>query len=173
MRAALSWENQLLSVHPLKCVTECRAVVLLENIVTNLHDEVGPNAQYVCIERPMVDCAHRDSIGNDRFASIAVFLDMGRVKEFGVPQPAEGARAVIGAQHADPERGLMQTAFDSRLRVLAPEREIGWVKDLLTPLLAHPILERDNKLVLSWLLTDEPDGIHGHVNAWAHSQEPD
>ena len=36
---------------------------------------------------------------------------------------------------------------------------------MLTPLLAHPFLERDYKLVFGWLFTDEPDGIHGHVDA--------
>jgi hypothetical protein len=78
----LTRENQPLTVYALKGMTKRRAVVLLENIFADLHDEVGPDTEDISVERPVVDRAHRNSIRNDRLTAIAGFFDVGRIEEF-------------------------------------------------------------------------------------------
>ena len=97
---------------------------------------------------------------------------MGGIEKLRVTESAKGTRAVVGAKHTNAERGLMQPALDGGFRVLAPECEVSRVKDLIYPLLTHPVLESHDKLVFSRFLTDEPDRIHRHVDAGAHPQEP-
>ena len=98
--------NRTLSVHSLQRMAERRPVVFFEDIVANLHDVVRANTQDVGVERSMVDRAHRDPIRHDGLASVAVFLDMGRIEEFRVSQPAEGARAAVRSE----ERGVEKLA---------------------------------------------------------------
>ncbi len=80
----LPWQQNLLSIDTLKCVEKCGAVVLLHDILANLNDVVGPDAEDVGVERSVVGCAHRDAIRNHRFASIPVFLDMRSVEKLWV-----------------------------------------------------------------------------------------
>jgi hypothetical protein len=63
---------------------------------------------------------------------------------------------------------LMESSFDGPLRVLSTKCEIGWVEDPISPLLAHLILECNDELVFGRFLANEPNWIHGHVEAWTH-----
>ena len=82
MLPCLPWKDQPRSVDALEGVQERRPVALIENIAPNLNGVRGCHSDYERVERPVVDCAHRDSVRHDGLAALGILLDMGSVEEF-------------------------------------------------------------------------------------------
>jgi hypothetical protein len=61
-----------------------RGPVVLDEDVGPLHDIVGTDPQYLRIERPMMDGAHGDAIGDNRLTSVCVLLEMRGVEKLRV-----------------------------------------------------------------------------------------
>jgi hypothetical protein len=102
---SLARQDNLLTMDALKRMAKRWPVVFLQEILTNLDDVVGPDAEDVGVERAVVDSAHRDAIGDYRLASVAVFLDMSCIEKLWVSQPAQRARPTVGAQDSNAECG--------------------------------------------------------------------
>ena len=98
-------------VEALKSMQEGWPVLLIQDIGPYLNDEVGPDPENVAVESTMMNRAHRDTVRDDRLASIPVFLDVRSVEKLGVSEAAQGALASVCRQDAMPEPGLMQASF--------------------------------------------------------------
>jgi hypothetical protein len=105
-----AWEDEQFGpLKILQAMTQHRAVDLLEDVVPDLDDEVGPNPDYVTVEGGMVQFAHGHPVRDHRLTSrVAVGEDMGRVEQLDVVEPAQGARFPIGQQHPLAESQLME-----------------------------------------------------------------
>ena len=75
----------------LKRVLKSRAVLLLQDVVTDLNDVVGSNPHNVGVKGSMVDRTHRDPIRDDWFASFRILLDVCRIEKLGVAQMTKSA----------------------------------------------------------------------------------
>ena len=110
-----------LSVQPLNSVLKCRAVALLKNVGTNNDDSVWSHGQKESVEGRVVQPAKRDSVSDDRFTLwFRIRQDVGRLKQFAVPQATEGALIPISEKNPLAERPLMQTATGQRRDVPSP-----------------------------------------------------
>ena len=75
-------------MYTLKGMTKRRAVVLLENIFADLHDEIGPDTQDVGVNARWWIAHIATPFGTIGSPPVAVFLDVGRIEEFRVTQSA-------------------------------------------------------------------------------------
>ena len=100
---------------------EHRPVGLAEDVLTQLDDQVRPDAEDVVVERRVVELAESQSIRNDRLAlRMPVRQDVSRVQQLGMAEPAHGAALAVGAEDAPPERFLVETALGQLGDVLTP-----------------------------------------------------
>lgn len=61
-------------MYALQCVLKCRSIMFGEDVMTNLDAIRGCHTDDESIEGSVVDRAHRDAIGNNRFAASASSL---------------------------------------------------------------------------------------------------
>jgi hypothetical protein len=87
--------------------------------VSDLQDVVRPNPKHLGIERTMMDCAHRDSIGNHRLAPFRIFLDVRSVKELSVAKSTGSTLMFIRTQDSLAEAGLVKALANDPFRVLS------------------------------------------------------
>jgi hypothetical protein len=116
------WNDNFLPVHSLEPVQEHRAVDLLEDVRTDLQDQVGTDSDDVRVERRVVELAQRQTIGHDRLAQrVPIGQNVGRVKQLRMVQPAHGACLPVRTQHAYAEVCLVQ-ALQRQSQLVTPPR---------------------------------------------------
>src|SRR5207244_1230466 len=101
-------DDELVTVEALEGVLKRGPVVLAENVGPDLDLIVGPDAEDVGVERPVVDRAHGDPIRNDRLAALRIGPDVRSVQQFTAAKPAQGALGLIGEEHTVAEDALVQ-----------------------------------------------------------------
>jgi hypothetical protein len=112
--ARMPWDEQLLFIAGLQPVTQHRTVDLFEDVRTDFDLQVGADAEYVPVERGMVDLAECEPVGHDRLtAGVTVRKDVGGVQELGVLEPTDGTRRAVGDQDLLAELGLVASAGDN------------------------------------------------------------
>ena len=109
------------AVQCLDAVHEGRSVFLVQQVVANLDDVVGSDADEVTVEGRVVQLAQRQPVPDGRFASgFGVGHDVRGVEEFGVPEAAEGALSPVRVENPLAETSLMEAMPYGSGDVLAP-----------------------------------------------------
>ena len=167
------WKRKDRVVHALKCVLKSRPVMRRQNIVANLHYVVRADAEHESIERKVMNCAHRNSVWNYWFAALRILLNVSCLKKFGHTQPTQGALASIGLDDTSAEHWLVKALADYSFRVGSPKNAVrlGQV-GLRLPLLAHYLIECQDKLLRLWFLADNPNPRVDEIDSRLDAFEP-
>lgn len=104
-------------VEALEAVHEHRAIHLAEDVVADVHDQVGADTHDVAIERGVVQTAQREAVRYDRLASLRIRRDMGGVDKFAASQPTHRTRTGVGAQHLSAKPRLVHSHGHDRAAV--------------------------------------------------------
>ncbi|BCW57849.1 hypothetical protein StoSoilB20_11960 [Arthrobacter sp. StoSoilB20] len=84
-------------------------VDLRQDVASNFHDQIGPDAEYTGVKGGMVDFAHCHSIGNiGRALLVRIRDDMGGIQQLPMLQVAHGTPSVIGLYNAGTKQSLMK-----------------------------------------------------------------
>src|SRR5256885_9292351 len=101
-------------------MAEHRSVLLLEDVIADLHHKVGPYSEDVSVERGVVNLAERETIGNHRVAPrMAVGKDVRSLEKLGVAQHAHRAALPVRAQDPSAELLLVHASLRNHSDVLA------------------------------------------------------
>ena len=95
-------------------------VRLAEQVVTHLHDVVGPDTEEVAIEGGVMELAERQAVRHDGFPLIGVGQHMSGVQQLRVPEPAECTLLPVGGEDALSKRALVQPLPNRCGRVAPP-----------------------------------------------------
>src|SRR5439155_676759 len=157
----------------LKRVLKRGAVLLDEHVSPDLDLVIGAYAEDEGVERSMVDGAHRHAVRHDGFAALRVLLDVGRVEQPRMSEPAQCAVRPGGEQHAISEHALVQPLLHERLRVSANGIERRHIAQPRPPRVTHGLVQRHDELLMERFLAGQPDRKPRRIDAWPHPDEPD
>lgn len=94
----------------LKSVNQHRPVLLIEDILADLHDVVWPDPNQVRVERGMMQRAQRKAVRDRRHAEwIRVWKDVSSFEQLVATQPAHGTMMLIRAHHSLAKFALVQS----------------------------------------------------------------
>src|SRR6266516_5492707 len=156
----------------LERVLESRAIPLVEHVTPDLKLVVGTDAENERVEGSMVDRAHRHYVRHYGLAAVRVLLDVGRVEQPRMPEPAQRALRPVREQHAISEHALVQPLLHQRLRVSAHGIEPRSIAQTRPPRVAHRLVKRHDELLVLRFLAGQPDREPGPIDPGPHPDEP-
>jgi hypothetical protein len=144
-----------------------------QNVATYLDHVLWRDSYHQRIEGTVMNCAHRDPIGDNRLSTFRVLPDVSRVEQLRVTKAAQSTLSVVGGQDPPPEVRLMDPPSHGGKRVFSPSNFIGSCEEYLRlPRGIHCLIEGYDELMFLRLLRDKPNGIHGFVEPRCHAHEP-
>jgi len=104
----------------LKSVDEHRSIRLIQNVRSNLDDQVRPYPEKISIERGMVQFAQCESVRDERLSKrIGVGDYVCGVQQFVVAKATKRTSPLIRLEYSEPKRNLMQSMTRRHGDVLA------------------------------------------------------
>ena len=98
--------------------------MFLEDVGTNVYPIVRIDPHDVGVVGGVVDLAHGDAVGDDRFAALGIGSDVCCVQELEVAQVSYRAAAPIRRQHPSAEQRLVEPIVSDSFGVHPPERGV-------------------------------------------------
>jgi len=103
---------------------QCRTVVLLQDVRSNLEYVVRTKTEELPIEGGVMESAEREPVADEWLSSgLGIGDDVRRVEQLFVTEVTEGALTLIGREHPLAESSLVQTDANGR-RDVAPTRTV-------------------------------------------------
>lgn len=122
------------------------------------------------VERGVVELAHRQAVGHDGLTvGPSVFDDVRGIQQLVVSDLANSAPPFVREQHLSAEHSLVQARLSQPLNVspcIVVER-FSWSHETLA------LVECQCELKAHRIVTDDPHGIDGLVEASGNADEPD
>jgi hypothetical protein len=161
-------------VELLQAVSEHRTILLVEDVLSDLHNEVWPNAENGSIEGRVVDLAQCETIGDARLTEwIAVLDDVSRVEEFAMTKPAHRTAIPIGSKHALPKTALVETLLGGHRDVSATPDVGVFLHACLVRLKSASLIHADRESQRTRVVAHDKDGICRLVQAGNEPEEID